>query len=422
MVFSCKGIYLVVSFFQNRGHKDITVFVPQWRKEPSKPESPITDQEILFDLEKSNIISYTPSRRLRDKKIVCYDDRFIVRLATERGGVIVSNDHFKDLLDENEAWREVIENRLLMYTWVDDTFMVPSDPLGKHGPHLDVFLRFEGGKTPSTDSSSEHPIPRDKQPCPYKERCTFGPRCRYYHPGKEQKQPSSNGIQTSTSSRGGSPQSQSPSHNMRKEDLHSYQMSPTKQLGHLGVSGGGMYQYGNRLGSPLDIPGGLVAHQQQLPVDPYSSPYPSHHIRPPNTLARGMDRNFDMNCSPSPDLCPSFARVHGGMVPTVTPPPGQYYSPDQYIDHVRPTRRETAPLTQNTYINPSHPPRPHSALINTYPHTSNYYKHNQDSPHHQSIYEVAVRLFPSDQDRIQRILYQYPHINDLNVLIQYLTR
>jgi len=31
-------------------------------------------------------------------------------------------------------------NRLLMYAFVNDHFMVPEDPLGKHGPFLDEYL------------------------------------------------------------------------------------------------------------------------------------------------------------------------------------------------------------------------------------------------------------------------------------------
>ena len=43
--FSCKGIRICVDWFKNRGHKEITVFVPLWRKEPSKPETPITGRK-----------------------------------------------------------------------------------------------------------------------------------------------------------------------------------------------------------------------------------------------------------------------------------------------------------------------------------------------------------------------------------------
>ena len=48
--FSCKGIAIAVEFFQKRGHKNISVFVPKWRKESSKPESPITGKIIIHYL------------------------------------------------------------------------------------------------------------------------------------------------------------------------------------------------------------------------------------------------------------------------------------------------------------------------------------------------------------------------------------
>lgn len=41
-VFSCRGIQLAVDWFLEKGHKDITVFVPAWRKEQSRPDAPIT--------------------------------------------------------------------------------------------------------------------------------------------------------------------------------------------------------------------------------------------------------------------------------------------------------------------------------------------------------------------------------------------
>lgn len=46
-VFSCKGIKICVDWFKSRGHKEITVFVPKWRKEASRPDNPITG-EVLF--------------------------------------------------------------------------------------------------------------------------------------------------------------------------------------------------------------------------------------------------------------------------------------------------------------------------------------------------------------------------------------
>lgn len=170
-VFSCRGIKLAVDWFLERGHRDITVFVPAWRKEQSRPDALITDQEILRKLEKEKILVFTPSRRVQGRRVVCYDDRFIVKLAFESDGIIVSNDNYRDLANEKPEWKKFIDERLLMYSFVNDKFMPPDDPLGRHGPSLDNFLR----KKPIVP---EH----KKQPCPYGKKCTYGHKCKYYHP------------------------------------------------------------------------------------------------------------------------------------------------------------------------------------------------------------------------------------------------
>lgn len=167
-VFSCRGIAIAVDWFRKRGHK-VTVFVPNWRKEASKPDTPIIDQDVLSQLEKDGVLSYTPSRRIQGKLVQCYDDRYIVKLALETDGVIVSNDNFRDLQEDVPDWKNFIERRLLMYTFAnDDIFMPPDDPLGRHGPSLEEFLRTTG----------EHKL----RQCPYGRKCTFGHKCRFFHP------------------------------------------------------------------------------------------------------------------------------------------------------------------------------------------------------------------------------------------------
>lgn len=170
-VFSCRGIQLAVQWFWDRGIRDITVFVPMWRKEQSRPEAPITDQHILDELESRNILVYTPSRCVNGKRVVCYDDRYIIKLAVSSDGIIVSNDNYRDLQQENPKWKKFIEERLLMYTFANDIFMPPDDPLGRNGPTIENFLRK---KPLISDTKLQH--------CPYGKKCTYGVKCKFYHP------------------------------------------------------------------------------------------------------------------------------------------------------------------------------------------------------------------------------------------------
>ena len=77
----------------------------------------------MSELEQEKILVFTPSRKIGGKRIVCYDDRYIVKWAVETGGVIVSNDTYRDLAAENQDFRKAIEERLLMYLFVDDRLL-----------------------------------------------------------------------------------------------------------------------------------------------------------------------------------------------------------------------------------------------------------------------------------------------------------
>ena len=189
-VFSCKGIQLAVDYFKKRGHTEIIVFVPEWRKEPPTPESRITDQHLLHLLEQDGYLKFTPCRLGEGRRIVCYDDQFIVKLAADKRGVIVSNNQFKDLMKEKDDWKEVVETRLLQFTFANDWFMVPDAPLGRNGPSLDQFLSKDPYVTsqPIRMSRNVHAQPRV---CPHLDRCTFGSKCRYYHPERDSSYPTS---------------------------------------------------------------------------------------------------------------------------------------------------------------------------------------------------------------------------------------
>ena len=70
----------------------------------------------------------------------------VIEAAIANGGVIISNDRYKDLTDVSEDFKEVINNRTLKFEFLNDAkgapdrFWVPNDPRGKNGPTLEQFL------------------------------------------------------------------------------------------------------------------------------------------------------------------------------------------------------------------------------------------------------------------------------------------
>lgn len=346
-IFSCHGIQLVVDYFKSRGHNHIKVFVPEWRKESSRPETPISDQYILEALDKERILVYTPSRKINGRRVVCYDDRFIVKYAHAEGGVIVSNDQYRDLMQENSDWRRVIEQHLLQFTFANDHFMPPDDPLGKSGPTLDAFLckdpmELVPKKASSDVRGSSMPI------CPHLGNCTFGKKCRYYHPDREPQKTehvvgsgSSGGSYTpSTSSRSATP---SPSPDNRSQGLHSSKNSREDLYGQLSHhSSSDDLQRGERervlgeeLASGIDI-SDLTERLMQTSIGQTS----------PSKAATYVE-SYPHTQGPISHLSIKFLSTpcHVKSAPTLEDTPSMLPPPPQLVDGIRP-QNHTFPIAQ----------------------------------------------------------------------------
>ncbi|KAH9645646.1 hypothetical protein HF086_005295 [Spodoptera exigua] len=106
-----------------------------------------SDPNLLNYLERQGLVVYTPSREIKGKNCVPYDDRYILQCAAEFDGVVVSGDNYRDLINENARWRYIIENRVLPFTWVNNMIMFPKDPFGRAGPTLEMLLRHPSPTT-----------------------------------------------------------------------------------------------------------------------------------------------------------------------------------------------------------------------------------------------------------------------------------
>ena len=113
-VFSIIGIKIAVEQFWKMGCRRITVFLPQIRQgNKGSPRIPQNERNLQKELENHDIIRYTPGRYINNKYIQSYDDRFILELASDEEGIVVSNDQFRDLVNESPEFRNTINQRLL---------------------------------------------------------------------------------------------------------------------------------------------------------------------------------------------------------------------------------------------------------------------------------------------------------------------
>ncbi|KAM7343159.1 aarF domain containing kinase 1 isoform 2-T2 [Cochliomyia hominivorax] len=134
-VFSVKGLKIAIEYFEKMGH-EVKAVIPQFRMNRNKS----TDTDELLRLHKAGKIVQTPCKNLPGLTSISYDDRFVLQLAFELDAAIVSNDNYRDLLHENPAFKKIIENRVIGYTWCNDIFILPKDPYGKWGPTLQQIL------------------------------------------------------------------------------------------------------------------------------------------------------------------------------------------------------------------------------------------------------------------------------------------
>ncbi|CAO2640639.1 NEDD4-binding protein 1 [Lemmus lemmus] len=151
-VFSCRGIALQLNIFgslatetslclSHSGEQGVILMSqPLLNTYQLRPH---TEQHFLTQLQELGILSLTPAQMVFGERIASHDDRFLLHLADKPGGIIVTNDNFREFLTESVSWRDIIK-RLLQHTFVGNIFMVPDDPLGRNRPRLEEFLQKEG--------------------------------------------------------------------------------------------------------------------------------------------------------------------------------------------------------------------------------------------------------------------------------------
>ena len=68
---------------------------------------------------------------------------YILEVAHSLDGIVLSNDQYRQYWDTHTQYREIIENRLIQPKFIHNKLILQPDPLGKKGPNLEQFLRFD---------------------------------------------------------------------------------------------------------------------------------------------------------------------------------------------------------------------------------------------------------------------------------------
>ncbi|TRY68575.1 hypothetical protein TCAL_14273 [Tigriopus californicus] len=131
--FSALGLKIVYEYFLHRGHEEIVIFATPHRT--TLPEELV----VLEYLKGINVLQLVPGGKGKRH----YDDLFVIDYANSKGGVIISNDYFRDVHNRYPEFRNQIDHRTLGYNIVNDKFMPPMDPRGRGSRiNLDTYLKF----------------------------------------------------------------------------------------------------------------------------------------------------------------------------------------------------------------------------------------------------------------------------------------
>lgn len=115
--FSVRGLEIAIDFFENKGLQ-VKAVCPQNLTQRPKTD----DQNGFHRLVKQRKIVLTPCKRLPTNIECCTHKKLILDITHAKDGVLISNDNFRDLLNENQKWNEVIRSKIHGYSWNNGTF------------------------------------------------------------------------------------------------------------------------------------------------------------------------------------------------------------------------------------------------------------------------------------------------------------
>ena len=96
--FDLDGLKIAIKWFMARGHEHILAILPESRKNKLLKEGRRQDVDVLNSMEKMNLLRFSNSKRTDQKSWDTYDDILMVESAAKHKGIVVTRDHYRDLL------------------------------------------------------------------------------------------------------------------------------------------------------------------------------------------------------------------------------------------------------------------------------------------------------------------------------------
>uniref|UniRef100_A0A0X3P8N9 Putative ribonuclease ZC3H12C n=2 Tax=Schistocephalus solidus TaxID=70667 RepID=A0A0X3P8N9_SCHSO len=132
--FNAQNLRCALDYFLERGHEDILIVLHGIRH--------ASCSAVFTEAEMAKYFSFASCRRLCKETLIADDDSIILEFATKRNAVVISNDQYRDWVNVRPEFRDVIENRLIPYSFNAGVFVISHHPMGKRKPPLDEILTF----------------------------------------------------------------------------------------------------------------------------------------------------------------------------------------------------------------------------------------------------------------------------------------
>eukprot|EP00922_Rhytidocystis_sp_ex-Travisia-forbesii_P017729 GHVS01026430.1.p1 GENE.GHVS01026430.1~~GHVS01026430.1.p1 ORF type:complete len:1121 (+),score=334.01 GHVS01026430.1:204-3365(+) len=147
-VFDGADLHKATEYFYSRNVDELRVVLPEWRLDAqTSNDVRFRNVEALSSLDTSRVIIRVPGRQLyncaggQNKKSCCYDDNVMWQTRERSDGVVISNDQFRDICQDQPNQVDAIRRRLIRFDFSQGDFHLQIPPAAAHiASHLPSWL------------------------------------------------------------------------------------------------------------------------------------------------------------------------------------------------------------------------------------------------------------------------------------------